>query len=378
MNTTATYDVLGWTVFLLVVVRILRGGDQRLWLLAGIAAGITLENKNLILFVGAGLGAGVLVSRRWELLRSPWLWAGAALALAIWAPNLIWQAQHGWPQLEMARVIADRSGDQNRADLVLLQILFAGPLLFPIFLAGLWWLLRSSAAVAWRPIGWSYLVVLALVFITAGKGYYSGGLLPTLIAAGAVVTAGWLSRGRASVRWVKRGVYSAATVASAVVIVSLTLPVIPPADFPSSAAARVNSDSVNTYGWDSFVAQVRAVSDELTPADRAHTAILTANYGEAGSLELLSAPGLPPVFSGENSYAYWGPPDGSRTITILVMNWDEAGSYWGKWLGPCTLATKIDLGLPDGLGEEQGAGVWVCRGRTASWDDIWSRFRDIG
>jgi hypothetical protein len=378
LNTTATYDVLGWTVFLLIVVRVLRGGDPRLWLLAGVAAGVTLENKNLILFLGAGLGVGVLVARRWELLRLRWLWAGAALALLIWAPNLIWQAQHGWPQLEMARVIADRSGDQNRADVILLQILFAGPLLFPIFLAGLWWLLRSPEALAWRPIGWSYVVVLGLIFVTAGKGYYSGGLLPTLIAAGAVVTAGWLARGRPAVRWIKRGAYSAATVGSAFIIVSLTLPVVPAAEFPNSTAAKINTDSVNTYGWDGFVGQVRAVSDSLSPADRAHTAILTANYGEAGSLELLSEPGLPPVYSGENSYAYWGPPDDSRTITILVMNWDEAGSYWGQWLGPCSLATKIDLGIPEGLSEEQGAGVWVCRDRAAPWSEIWSRFRNIG
>jgi hypothetical protein len=320
----------------------------------------------------------VLLARRWDLLKSRWVWAGAAIALAIWAPNLIWQAMNGWPQLEMARVITARSTDDNRGGLVLLQVLFAGPLLFPIFLAGLWWLLRSPDARPWRPIGWSYLVVLALIYLTAGKGYYSGGLIPTLTAAGAVVTAGWLERGRREIRWLKTGVYSAATVASAIVVVSIALPIVPTSEFPNSAQATINSDSVNTYGWNSFVSQVRGVSDSLSPTDRERTAILTANYGEAGSLELLSAPGLPPVYSGENSYAYWGPPDDGKTLTILVMNWDGAGSYWGQWLGPCRLATTIDLGLPDGMGEEQGAGVWVCGDRSASWSEIWGRFRNIG
>jgi hypothetical protein len=378
LNTTATYDVLGWTIFLLIVIRLLRGADQRLWLAAGVVAGITLENKNLIVFLALGLAAGVVLARRWDLLRSKWVWAGAGFALLIWAPNLIWQAQHGWPQLEMARVIAERSGDENRSTLLLLQVLFAGPLLFPIFLAGVWWLLRSPAAVAWRPIGWAYLATLVLLFVTAGKGYYNGGLLPTLIAAGAVVTAGWLQRGRTWVRGIKVGTYSLATAGSFVLIAMFCLPYLPASSFPTSDQANANSDMANQFGWPSFVAQVRVVADSLSPEEQARTAILTGNYGEGAALELLSEPGLPPVYSRENSYADYGPPGEDRTTAILVMGWDGAGDYWGQWLGTCSLAATIDLGFPDGSYEEQGAGVWVCRGRTASWSDIWSRFRNIG
>lgn len=377
MNTTATYDVLLWTVVLLLVARLLRGADQRGWLLAGLAAGIALQNKNLILFLAAGMAVGVLLAQRWDLLRCPWLWLGMGLALLVWAPNLIWQAAHGWPQLEMARVIAARSGDENRTQLIELQVLFAGPLLFPIFVTGLWWLLRSTKSIAWRPIGWSYLVVLALVFVTAGKGYYAGGLLPTLIAAGAIVADGWLDRGRQWSRWLRRGTYGLATAASAVIVAVLVLPVIPAASVASTSIPKINSDVSSQIGWDKLVAQVSTVADSLTPGERAQTAILTANYGEAGAIELYGGPGLPPVYSGENSYAYWGPPADSRTITILVMNWAGAGDYWGTYLGPCRLATTLDVGLPEGVGEEQGAGVWVCRRRIQPWSEIWPLFSHI-
>ena len=32
---------------------------------------------------------------------------GAALALLIWSPNLVWQAQHAWPQFEFAGTLRD-------------------------------------------------------------------------------------------------------------------------------------------------------------------------------------------------------------------------------------------------------------------------------
>lgn len=378
MNTTATYDVLGWSVVLLLVVRLFRGADQREWILAGVAAGITLQNKNLLVFLGAAMAVAVILNRRWDLIRNRWLWLGMGVAFLIWMPNLVWQATHGWPQLEMAGIIARRSGDENRSSLLLLQVIFAGPFLFPMSVAGAWWLLRSKRTAAWRPIGWAYLILLALLFLTSGKGYYSGGMIPTLMAAGAVVVDEWLDRGRALIRTAKSVSYAAATIASAAIIVPLALPVVPVADLPSSPVAAINKDVGNTVGWDRYVAQVRTVVGSLTPGERAHTAILTVNYGEAGALELFGGPDLPPVYSGHNSYWQWGPPGDDRTVTVLVMHWDGGGAYWGRYLGPCDLAATVDMGIKEEMNEEQGAGVWVCRGRTAPWSVIWPAFRNIG
>jgi len=113
---------------------------------------------------------------------------------------------------------------------------------------------------------------------------------------------------------------------------------------------------VSTYGWPSFVAQVKAVSSQLTPTEREHTAIVAGNYGEAGALALLGGPELPPVYSGHNSVWDWGPPDDGRTTTILVTDQSNAGDYYRPWLGPCRLAGTIDLGFPSRISEE-GAGV---------------------
>src|SRR4051812_10775190 len=77
---TAIFDFLAWTSLTAVVVHILRTGDRRWWLVAGVIAGMGLENKHSVALLLAALLVGLLVSRR-DLLHDPWLWVGAALAL---------------------------------------------------------------------------------------------------------------------------------------------------------------------------------------------------------------------------------------------------------------------------------------------------------
>jgi 4-amino-4-deoxy-L-arabinose transferase-like glycosyltransferase len=99
------------------VVKLLAGWDRRLWLAVGIVAGIGLENKDTLLFLGAGLTVGLVLCRRWDVVRSPWAWAAIGIALLLWVPNLAWQAANGWPQITMAHAIAAYAAD-NRAQVV--------------------------------------------------------------------------------------------------------------------------------------------------------------------------------------------------------------------------------------------------------------------
>jgi 4-amino-4-deoxy-L-arabinose transferase-like glycosyltransferase len=69
--------------------------DPRWWLAVGAAGGAALLSK----YTGFFLGLGALVwmifaARRWFL--SLWPYLGAVLALAIFAPNLWWNATHHW------------------------------------------------------------------------------------------------------------------------------------------------------------------------------------------------------------------------------------------------------------------------------------------
>jgi hypothetical protein len=367
LASTTTFDLLAWAVVLWLVVRLLAGADPRQWMLVGLAAGIGLENKHTMLLLGFGLAVGILAARRWELVRSPWPWLAVGIAILLWAPNLAWQWQHGFPQLEMASRIADRS-EGGVTTLATELVLLLGVLTFPVLIAGGWWLLRAPSARSWRPLGWASLAVLAVVILTRGRSYYAVGFLPVLAAAGAVSLDGWLGRGRRRLR--------AATVAVPVVITALVtsliaLPIVPVRSLGETPIPDIYSEAGAQVGWPELVATVSGVVDELPPEERRNVVILTANYGEAGALELLGK-GLPPVVSGHNGYWDWGPPNDQLTRVLLVGPW----LGWSWAFRDCTTRAVVHngSGVPN---EEQGAAISVCPSMVRPWSDIWPRLRHL-
>jgi 4-amino-4-deoxy-L-arabinose transferase-like glycosyltransferase len=369
LDTTTDPDLLAWALVLWLAVKLLAGGDRRLWPVLGVVTGIGLENKDTLLFLGAGLAVGLVLARRWDVVRSPWAWSAIGVALLLWAPNLAWQAANGWPQLTMAQAISDYAGD-NRAQVVPLLWLFSGPLLFPISAVGLAWILRAKAAAPWRAIGIGALVALVLVYVSGGKAYYVLGSVPVFMAAGAVLADRWLTRGHFRL---KAGSLIAAAAVSGVLIALLTLPVLSVATFAQSGLAAAVPDTANEIGWPQFVATVEGVVAALPADERAHAVILTNDYSEASPLILLGS-GLPPVYSGHNSYWSWGPPPADRTIVVHVGDWRPT-DYTDYFTG-CQDVAHIDNGLGVQNGE-QGDAVTVCTGLRAPWSVMWPALRTI-
>ncbi|HXR26765.1 MAG TPA: glycosyltransferase family 39 protein [Candidatus Baltobacteraceae bacterium] len=369
LDTTTDPDLLAWAVILWFLVRLLAGGDRRLWLALGVVTGIGLENKDTLLFLGAGLAVGLVLASRWDVVRSPWAWAAIGIALLLCAPNLVWQATNGWPQITMARAIAGYAAD-NRAQVVPLLWLFSGPLLFPVSAAGLVWVLVAREAAPWRPIGIAALVALVLAYLTGGKAYYAIGSAPVFMAAGAILLDRWLARGHIRVKFAGFGT---AAVLSGALIVYLTLPILPVATFAKSSLPATVPDTANQIGWPQFVATVEGVVASLPAQERAHAVILTNDYSEASPLVLMGKD-LPPVYSGHNAFWDWGPPPADRTVVVHVGDWRPA-DYSDYFVG-CHDVAHIDNGLGIQNGE-QGEAVTVCTGLRAPWTTLWPGLRTI-
>jgi hypothetical protein len=367
---TTTFDLLAWTAALWLAVRAVRTEDDRLWLPAGLVLGIALLNKPLPAFLAAGLLIGVAIAGPRRLLRSPWVWAGAAVALALWAPWLIWQGDRGWPQLEVAENITagGSASSEPRWAFLPFQFLLVSPLLAPVWIAGLYALLRDPRLRPYRFLAWTW-AVLAIAFLaTGGKPYYLAGMFPTLLAAGAPLVDRWLDRGRVRLR---RAALGTALATSAAVGALLALPLLPASDLEPVVA--LNEDAGETVGWPELARSVAAVHADAGSSEP--VTIFTANYGEAGAIDRYGPDlGLPPAHSGHNAYADWGTPVGDTPVIVIGYR-DEA--LLDRSFRDCALESTVsnDAGIDN---EEDGAPIWLCAGPARPWPDLADDLAHLG
>jgi hypothetical protein len=316
-----------------------------------------MQANVLMAFLLVGLCLGIATVGPRAVLRSPWPWAAAAVAVLLGLPYLLWQAGHGWPQLDVARGIAHgRSGSSSsRVAFLPLLLLEVGPWLLPIWALGLHRLWRDRTLRAFAAASGGLLV---LFVVTGGKPYYLAGLLPLLLAAGAQPLLD-ATRGR---RWVAPALLVLSTPA-----LVFTLPVLPVRS--ASIAVAVNHDTGETIGWPQFADRVAAAYRRLPPG----AAILTGNYGEAGAVDRYGADlHLPRAYSGHNGYAEWGAPPGSVPVLAIGVDPDLLERACGdvRTVGRLESADGID-------NDENGTTLRYCVPRS-DWRGLWPAFEHLG
>ena len=316
LNTTV-FGLVAWALLCWLIVRILRTGSERLWLAVGVVAGVGLLDTDLVAFLMFAVVVGLAVAGPRRAFSSPWLYAGGAVALVMWAPYLAWQANHGWPELTVARSIANGGSGTSAPRWLILpeQLELVSLFLSPVWIVGLVVLLRDPALRWCRALGVAYLVLAIAFIVTGGKPYYLAGMFPLLLAVGARPVLRWMRRGRASAR---RALLIAAVVLS-LTSLPVTLPLVPVGDVHETPIVKLNYDAGETIGWPTYVREIANVYASLPAQQRRTTVVLASNYGEAGAVDHYGpADGLPAVYSGHMAYWYWGPPPGSTTTAVAV------------------------------------------------------------
>jgi 4-amino-4-deoxy-L-arabinose transferase-like glycosyltransferase len=370
--TTTTPDFVFGAVTLLLVMRLLARRDPRWWLAVGTCVGVASEAKWNIAFLAAALAVGFAATDARPLLRSRYLVIGCVIAAALAAPDVIWQAVHGWPTLDVFRTLQTAAG-HNRAVYWVAQVLYTGPVLTPVWIAGLIWSLRSGAARRFRPVAVGCVIVIALQFVQGGKPYYPGAAFTFLLAAGCVRLELWLAGRRPGSRIAPAAWMSLAMVAGGLVSLPIALPVLPARALHAAPVQKINYDLGEEIAWPKLVALVAREYDALPAGQRRRTTVLAGNYGEAGAIDRYGPGlGLPQVFSGHNNFWLWGPPPGADTSAIAV-GMDPA--QLRREFAHVRLVARFwnGLGVSD---DEQGAPVYLATGLKAAWARSWLAFRD--
>ena len=167
---TTTFDMAATAAASWLYVRAMRAAPQRWgpWVGAGILTGVAMEIKVLAALVLLCCLLGVAVCGPRDRLRSPRLWASVGIALLMAAPNLVWQARHGAPMLQVAANIAGGGSTSSTSRVALLPTvaLVVGPLVSIVLVVGLVVLLRRGRRGTDGWVAAGFLVLTALLLVT--------------------------------------------------------------------------------------------------------------------------------------------------------------------------------------------------------------------
>ena len=151
------------------LIRLNETGDARWWLAAGLFAGLALLSKFTAVMLVPAVVAFMLVPdwrRRWLL--SPYPWAAALIAVTMFLPVLIWNAQHEWASFRFQFVRATATHEvslRTVGDYIGLQFGLVGFILLPVVLSGL--------------------------TLTAWRGYRRGNAVAILLSTAVIVPFGY-------------------------------------------------------------------------------------------------------------------------------------------------------------------------------------------
>jgi 4-amino-4-deoxy-L-arabinose transferase-like glycosyltransferase len=373
------FDYLWGVAATCFLVRLLKTDNPRWWLAVGAVLGLGMETRYTIGVLALGIAAAVFLTRERRFLRSRWLWAGVALSILIFLPNLIWQAGHHFISRDFLTYLHARDLRQGRYDgflreqLIVCVNLATAPLAF----MGLSFYLFRAEGRRYRLLGWTFVVSFAILAVLRSRSYYSAPLYPMLLAAGSV-RLGDLLKDRRPVwsRVAYAGQWTAIVIGGAVFAL-LALPVAPVGSAVWRVTSKVYDQFREEIGWTELAQAVAGVYSSLPAAERAQTGILAGNYGEAGALNLYGPGlGLPHAMGLTNSFWYRGyDPRLPQTVILTGFKLDDAK----KLFESCEVAAPNTN--PFGVDNEESRyhpDILLCRALRTPWPVYWESHRRFG
>ncbi len=388
---TSTFEPVFWMTIALALMELTRLAGRGIrsgwtvawwWVLLGVTAGLGLENKwNEVFFLTCLLAALLMTSQR-KLLASKWFPIGFALIALLILPNLLWEMHHHWATLELLHndQIDGKNVHVGPLAFVLTQMLVFGPLMAPLWMGGILWLLFSRAAQAFRFLGVTYLLYLPLMMILHAKDYYLAGIYPLYFAAGA---AAWDLLFRKA--WLRRGltpVYVAMHVLVIAILLPIILPVLPPANIlayqqrlhlqppkmENGATAPLPQYYADMLDWRQKADLLAAAWYSLPQAERARAVIYTENYGDASAVSVYR-PDVPEAISGHQNYFFWGPR--MYTGSVMIVFGESRRTLENEFDSVEEFARDTN---PYVEPYERGP-IFICRGLHENLETVWPKVK---
>jgi hypothetical protein len=369
-------DIAFWTLYCWLLLRYLNTENLKYILYFGAAFGLGMLNKYSVGFFMVPLVVVLLFSQHRDLLWKRSTGLAALLALLVFLPNLIWQFANDFPVIiHMTELKSTQLVNINIGDFLKDQLLMNAPSML-IWLAGLFYLLFHKAARGYRVMGWLYLAVLMLFILLKGKSYYTLGMYPVLMAAGAVFAERlipWL--------WL-RALLPLLVAGGALPLLPVSLPIIPiekTADYFRWVAEDLGLDGIvrwedgRTYtlpqdyadmlGWKEIADLVKKAYELALEKNK--LLIYAENYGQAGAIAHFY-PELPDPVSFSDTYRLWAPRQ-IEAHTLIYVN-DELGQDVADFFGKVTKVGEVN----NPISRQHGDMVFLCEQPKGDFPEVWA------
>jgi 4-amino-4-deoxy-L-arabinose transferase-like glycosyltransferase len=381
------WDILVWSGILLVLVRLVRTDNPRLWPAVGLLIGLGFQNKIGIIFLCFGIAAGVLLTPLRAHLKSRHLWIGAGIAALLFLPYILWNAGHGWAHLEFLRnAAAEKNTPVTPLGFLVGQVVYQNPLNILVWVPGLGFFFRRAGR-SMRFFGWAFAAMFLSMMVMQGKDYYLSPAYPILFAGGALL---WESLRPEKASRALTSVLTGLIVVLGLLVRPIVLPILSvertqaflkALDLPNTAAERnaigpLPQHLADMFGWEESVALYAEILGRLGPEDRMRADIYVRNYGEAAAIDFLGRKyGLPKAMCTHNSYWIWGPPEGKTGELMIVLgnyhdlqrSFDDISPHFESIEHVATF--KHPLAMP----YENDRPIFLCRGLKITLAELYKR-----
>jgi hypothetical protein len=373
------FDVVIVSIGSLILIEILKGKSQRLWISFGICAGIGLLNKYTLLPFGCAVLIGLLATRSRKILATPWPWIAGSVAALIFLPNIVWQVKNGWPTIEFIRLTQQYSINPLSVGGYLSQLVLSmNPVAAPLWIGGLFYLFSARPQRGGRVLGIVALIFITIYVVQRSKVYYVYPIMPLLLASGAVGLER-LSAGTAR-KWIGRAA-AALIGASGLALLPFGAPILSVERFiPYGQATGLvddlkihQQDRVDLpvhfalrFGWREMVESVSQAYASLPEEEQEGSVIITDTYAKAGAVNYYRrAFDLPEAISGHNSCRYWLPED-IQVLAVIAVGLDE--EYLRRYFSDIELF-KVHH-HPYAAPWETGQEIFIAREPKSSWSQL--------
>lgn len=371
------YDVFFWTLSYYWLIRYMN--ERQNWQLYAITITLAVGflNKYLIVFLLIAFLIGFLLSSYRELYKNKHLWLAAGLALVLILPNVLWQVKYDFPVLTHMRLLKTYHLDNvEPTGFILEQFLFT-LMASLLWIPALFWLFIKRKKQ--RILVYTFIVVICLLLAFQGKGYYSAGLYPLMIAAGAVF---W----ETEVKWKPiRYLLPLFIVLPTLGMLPFGMPILGPEKminygkwtsknlhlqmllrWENGEIYDLPQDYADMLGWEEL-GQIILDAWRQAP-DPEQTILYCENYGQAGAAMRFAVPeGVTEPISFNGTFAIWAPIETHANALIYVNN--ELGEDIQQIFSDIQLIGKIE----HPYARERGTQVYLCQKPVQPFSNLWDR-----